>query len=44
MFMDKRRPEGACAGADGHRPYLEVGKEGVPLLRSGHLRHFLHSL
>lgn len=30
--MDAGGSEGACAGADGHLPLLEVGEEGVPLL------------
>jgi hypothetical protein len=38
--MDARGSEGACAGADGHLPFLEVGEEGVPFFlgRGGTLR------
>ncbi|AXG80736.1 hypothetical protein DVK44_27060 [Streptomyces paludis] len=32
MLMDAGGSEGACTGADGHLPLLEVGEEGVPLL------------
>lgn len=32
VLMDAGGSEGACAGADGHLPLLEMGEEGVPLL------------
>lgn len=32
VLMDAGGSEGACAGADGHFPLLEVGEEGVPFL------------
>lgn len=31
-LMNARDPEGACVGADGRLPLLEVREEGVPLL------------
>ncbi|WP_411135662.1 hypothetical protein [Streptomyces sp. C10] len=34
VLMNAWGPEGACAGADGHLPFLEVRGEGVPLFFS----------